>query len=90
MFLADAAPDLLKFQKGVRSEGYDVSKSVRMLGTSYRSMEETSRDLVVDWDADKVENNACGCISQDDQGTMRRQIYFYCYFVYPARFVPVS
>ncbi|KAF7371236.1 hypothetical protein MSAN_00759300 [Mycena sanguinolenta] len=56
----DAAPDSSKYQKGVAGTGkdavhmvrYDVRKSARVLGiTAYRSMAETARDTVADWEA---------------------------------------
>ncbi|KAJ7230087.1 hypothetical protein GGX14DRAFT_409928 [Mycena pura] len=55
----DAAPDSPKFQKGVpgSSKGivyqlqYDARKSVRVLGMTYRTMQETARDTVADWEA---------------------------------------
>ncbi|KAJ7744054.1 hypothetical protein DFH07DRAFT_749660 [Mycena maculata] len=56
----DAAPDSDdKYQKGVPGSGkdavhqirYDASKSVRVLGMTYRTMEETARDTTADWEA---------------------------------------
>ncbi|KAJ6518580.1 hypothetical protein DFH09DRAFT_1098409 [Mycena vulgaris] len=46
----DAAPESPKFQKGICGAVYDAIKSVSMLGTPYRSLEETARDIVVDWE----------------------------------------
>ncbi|KAJ7162469.1 hypothetical protein C8R46DRAFT_348925 [Mycena filopes] len=54
----DAAPDSPRFQKGVPGSGkdavheirYDASKSGRVLGVVYRSMEDTARDTVADWE----------------------------------------
>ncbi|KAJ6616017.1 NAD-P-binding protein [Mycena sp. CBHHK59/15] len=55
----DAAPRSPKFEKGVPGAGksavhlirYDASKSQRVLGMTYRSMEETTKDTVADWEA---------------------------------------
>ncbi|KAJ7230086.1 hypothetical protein GGX14DRAFT_582101 [Mycena pura] len=55
----DAASDSPHLQKGVlgSSKGvvhqvqYDTSKSARVLGMTYRTMQETVRDTVADWEA---------------------------------------
>ncbi|KAJ7864416.1 hypothetical protein B0H14DRAFT_2348539, partial [Mycena olivaceomarginata] len=55
----DAVPNSPKFQKGACGAGkdavhrirYDPSKSARVLGMSHRSIEETARDIVADWEA---------------------------------------
>ncbi|KAJ6535745.1 hypothetical protein B0H19DRAFT_963478 [Mycena capillaripes] len=56
----DVAPHSPKYQKGVPGSGkgavhqivYDASKSVKVLGMpAYRSMAETVRDTVADWEA---------------------------------------
>ncbi|KAJ7270256.1 D-lactaldehyde dehydrogenase [Mycena rebaudengoi] len=55
----DAAPVSPKLQKGVPGSAkdivyparYDTAKAARVLGMTYRSMEETARDTVKDWEA---------------------------------------
>ncbi|KAJ6484059.1 NAD(P)-binding protein [Mycena sanguinolenta] len=55
----DAAPDSPKFQKGGPGGGrdavhqirYDNAKAARLLEMVYRTMEETARDTVADWEA---------------------------------------
>ncbi|KAF7376957.1 Ketoreductase azaE [Mycena sanguinolenta] len=55
----DAAPDSPKFQKGVPGGGkdsvhlirYDTAKAAHLLEMEYRTMEETARDTVADWEA---------------------------------------
>ncbi|KAJ7657233.1 D-lactaldehyde dehydrogenase [Mycena polygramma] len=55
----DALPDSPKYQKGVRGAGknvvdrirYDASKSKRVLGMEYHSLEDTARDTIADWEA---------------------------------------